>query len=131
MLERVDHIGIVVRDLGNVRVVVESTLGLRVRREQVIVGRPGRSVFYRCGDIDLELIEVLDPTELERRLGGTTARIEHIAFAVSDLQSAIGSLTKSGVRTTDPVPLGGRLNSWTVPETSGGIMFQLVQDSHD
>jgi methylmalonyl-CoA/ethylmalonyl-CoA epimerase len=131
MFRRIDHIGIVVRDLESARDALGVTFGLEVQRELAVPGRPDRSVFYRCGEIDIELIEVTDPDDRERRLGGAVARIEHIAFEVPDLEAAIAHLAQAGVETTPPVHLVDRINSWTVPETSGGVMYQLVQEARE
>lgn len=124
---RIDHIGIVVSDLESARASLGTTLGLTVSREVAVPGRSDHAVFYRCGDVDIELIEVLEPTERARRLDGAAARIEHIAFQVPDLDAAIAQLGQAGVETTAPVTLAGRLNTWTVPASSGGVMYQLVQ----
>jgi methylmalonyl-CoA/ethylmalonyl-CoA epimerase len=128
VLKRVDHIGIVVRDLEAARRFFEAPLGLEIARELKVPGRPDRSLFYRCGDVDIELIEVANPEDREKRLQGSVARIEHIAFEVGDVEATIALLARAGVETTAPVRLVDRVNTWTVAETSGGVMYQLVQE---
>lgn len=104
--------------------------GLPLQRTLDLPDRGIRAAFYRCGDIDIEVIEVTDPEARRRRLGeGERARIEHIAVEVGDLQTILAGLAALGVRTNAPEPLrvGDSLSVWTVPDSTGGVSYQLIQ----
>jgi methylmalonyl-CoA/ethylmalonyl-CoA epimerase len=94
---------------------------------------PGRlrASFYSFGQTQtqVELIDIIEPQERARRLGSHKSRLEHIAIEVDDLGFTHGILARLGVRTQtiDPVPIGSNMNYWTVAETSGGVMYQLVE----
>jgi methylmalonyl-CoA/ethylmalonyl-CoA epimerase len=127
-IRRVDHVGILVDDLDDaVALLGPDGLGLEIAerhdREDL------RLVFLRCGDVDIELLEPLDPELRRTRLGdGTSARIEHVAFQVGDLARAIEALAALGVRPdAEPLHHDGKAMIWTDPATSDGIMLQLVQ----
>jgi methylmalonyl-CoA/ethylmalonyl-CoA epimerase len=131
MLKRIDHVGIVVADLGEAKRFVSEVLQLPLDRENDATGVLGvRTAFFRCGNADVELIEPVDPDERRKRLGGDVrARVEHIAFEVDELPSVLGTLQGLGVRMTtdEPVPVGDRLNAFTRPETTEDVVYQFFQ----
>lgn len=126
-MPRLDHIGIVVSDLGDAEAFLGDVLSLSRDREQHEPGRPHRSVFLRCGEVDVELIEVIDPTLRADRLRGEQARIEHLAFAVPDLDLEIARFRSLGIRMSEAVKLGGRRSAFSEPASSAGIMIQLAE----
>jgi methylmalonyl-CoA/ethylmalonyl-CoA epimerase len=122
MIERFDHVGVIVDDLDEAARLL-TALGLvhdrSVERDDL------RLAFFRAGEVSVEIIEPLDPELRRTRLGeGTRARIEHIAFDVADLQQTLDALDALDVRPNAP-PANSMF--WTEPETSDGIMFQFVQ----
>ncbi len=125
-MKRIDHVGVVVGDLTAARRFLDEVLGFTFDRSLSIPGRL-EAAFYQCGDAAVELIEVSDPDERERRLGNATARIEHIAVQVDDLSGTFAQLTAAGVEATTVAPVvGGPLRSYfTRPETSNGVIFQI------
>lgn len=124
-----DHVGIVVACLDDTEAFLGAALGLPRSREQCDPERPDRSVFLGSGDVEIELIEVADPTMRAARLGDREARIEHLAFAVEDLDAEVARLRKMGVRMGDPLVLGGRRNAFSDPASSSGIMIQLAENA--
>lgn len=129
MFRRIDHIGVIVDNLAEARRWMEA-FGLPLRRSVDVPERQVHGEFYACGDLDIELIEIGNPEERRRRLGGgKRARIEHIAVEVDDLGTALARVAALGGRTTAPTPrqTPDSLNYWTTEETTGGISYQLVQ----
>jgi methylmalonyl-CoA/ethylmalonyl-CoA epimerase len=128
-LKRIDHIGVIVDDLERVSGFLRDVLGLQLSRTLEDPERRVRANFFRCGDVDIELVELGDPAAREQRLGQNTARVEHIAIEVDDIAATAGQLGERGVRmnTDAPVRGGPTLSYWSLPQTSGGIMLQLLQ----
>lgn len=127
MFERVDHIGVVVDHLDRAAHLF-GEMGLTLSREVRIAGRL-RANFYSCGNVEIELIEIDEPTERARRLGAATARIEHIAVEVADMDRTLVALSKLGVEGATPKParLETGYSMMTDPKTSAGIVLQLLQ----
>jgi catechol 2,3-dioxygenase-like lactoylglutathione lyase family enzyme len=122
-----DHIGIVVSSIDESEGLLTAVLGLTRNRVQNEPGRPDQAVFLRCGDVDIELIEVHDPAVRVQRLRDNQARIEHLAFSVPDLDLEVARFRQLGVRMSEPAVLGGRRSSFSEPTSSGGIMIQLAE----
>ena len=129
MLKRIDHVGVVVDSLEEARRFL-AAVGLRHDRDLDIPGRLKAS-FYTCGEIEIEVLEIIEPAERSRRLGEASARIEHIAIEVDSLAHALSGLAKVGVmmQTDAPVSLDKGLNYWTVAETCDGVIYQLIEVS--
>jgi methylmalonyl-CoA/ethylmalonyl-CoA epimerase len=129
VLKRIDHVGVVVDNLDEARRFLAG-IGLRHDRDLDVPGRLKAS-FYTCGEIEIEVLEIIEPAERSRRLGEAPARIEHIAIEVDSLANALSRLATLGVRmqTDAPVRLDKGLNYWTVAETCDGVIYQLIEAS--
>ena len=131
LFKRIDHIGVIVAELGEQKRWLGEVFGLPVTREINIAETKLRAAFYGVSGVDIEVIQLDDPEARRKRLGegGHRARIEHIAVEVSDIQAVLAKLTPLGVKTTEPAPrkIGDRMNIWTVAETTGGISYQFIQ----
>jgi methylmalonyl-CoA/ethylmalonyl-CoA epimerase len=127
-LRRVNHIGVAVADLAAARKLLGERLGLSLVRENRGVGDGPSTACFRCGEVEIELLEHPRPEDRAEWLGGDSAgRIEHIAVEVDDLASTLSALAALGIRAgpVRPGPLG--VSARTHPETTNGIVFQLLQ----
>jgi methylmalonyl-CoA/ethylmalonyl-CoA epimerase len=125
-LKRLDHIGVVVDDLDSRAKILTEQLGLTP--DGAADHEDLRIAFFKSGDARVELIEPLTSAGREARLPGGETRIEHISFEVDDLEETLLALAALGIETTAPPrESAGNRNVWTVPATSGGIMFQFQQ----
>jgi methylmalonyl-CoA/ethylmalonyl-CoA epimerase len=131
MLKRMDHVGVVVDDLDRASAFLSDVLGLELVRSLDDAERQLRARFYRCGDTDVEIIELGDPDARSQRLGDAQARIDHIAFEVDDIGGTIVELGAGGVRmaTAEPRQLGGLSTIFSQPESTAGMVVQLLQRS--
>jgi len=127
MLKRIDHVGVIVDDLGQAKSFL-SDLGLQFDRDLAIPGRL-RAAFFTCGETQIEVIEIDEPGERAQRLGDSMARIEHVAIEVDSLSATVQALRGLGVRTTtaEPLAVGVNLNYWTRAETCDGVQYQLIE----
>jgi methylmalonyl-CoA/ethylmalonyl-CoA epimerase len=128
---RIDHIGVIVDDLADAERLLGEGFGLE--RTTTAERDDLKLAFFKCGDVSIEVIEMLDPDLRRERLGeGARARIEHIAFEVPDLERALTALAALGIEpNAPPLRSGTRTMIWTDPATSDDIMFQFVADDED
>jgi methylmalonyl-CoA/ethylmalonyl-CoA epimerase len=127
-LKRVHHIGIAVADLGRARELLGGALGLTLVRESH-GGNPS-TAFYRCGEVEIELLEHTRPEDRAAWLGGDNpGRIEHIAIEVDgDFDRAVAALAALGITADSPRsgPFGQSVR--THPDTTTGVVLQLLQE---
>ena len=132
---RFDHIGVLVADLDGARDFARDVLGLGEPVSEFRADEHGLSgVFFGLGAGRLEMLRFDEPGD--RLPSGETTRIDHVAVEVDDLDAEVERLSAHGVKfqgPLDPTPvdapieLRGRRHLWTVPETSGGFMLQLIE----
>ncbi len=129
MLKRIDHIGVVVDDLESGRRFLEG-LGFEHMLDTEAPGRGAHVSFWRCGDVAIELLHMDDPDANRERLHGGSARVEHIAIEVDDLDRTIAELGAKGIEFSGPpshLAATGSTSVWTKPETSDDYMLQFTQ----
>jgi methylmalonyl-CoA/ethylmalonyl-CoA epimerase len=127
-VKRVHHIGVAVADLERGKELLGGKLGLPLVREHRSTGDGPSTAFFQCGEVEIELLEHPRPQDREVWLGGDNlGRIEHIAIEVDELDPTLAALRELGV-TADPArpgPLG--VSARTHPDTTTGIVLQLLQ----
>jgi catechol 2,3-dioxygenase-like lactoylglutathione lyase family enzyme len=132
---RFDHIGVIVDDLAAARTFARDVLGLGEPVADFRADEFGLSgEFFDLETGRLEMFRFDEPGD--RLPADRSPRIDHIAVEVDDLDAEVERLSAHGVRFSgplDPAPvdtpieLRGKRHLWTKPETSGGVMFQLIE----
>lgn len=122
---RIDHVGLVVDDIEPIAALLTG-IGFverrRVERENL------RAVFLGCGDVEVEVLQILDPAERERRLGDARSRLEHVAVEVDDLEATIVELERLGGRAAAPIRETERYRMFfTDPGSTHGVTLQFVE----
>ena len=134
------HIGILVSDLGQAEKFVTEVLGLQVTKRFRLDEESIEAVFVDCGGVHLELIEIDDPEARARRakVPDSAVEIEHVAFAVDDLEVEAERLREHGVRfaavpgrpeSKEPLEVAGTRSFFALPETAGGFPCQLIEEA--
>jgi catechol 2,3-dioxygenase-like lactoylglutathione lyase family enzyme len=134
IVNRVDHIGLAVRDLDVTGGFLRDVLGYAFERGQRDLVGQGVELL-RSDEIEYELLEHLHPMVVGRfQEDGDDCQFHHLCVEVDDLEATMERLRAKGVQFTTPrasvseIPNRGRRSTvFTVPETSGDLMFQFVQ----
>lgn len=123
----IHHVGVIVDDLAEAGGFLAKAFGLTV--ESSVTRENLRAEFFGCGNASIEMIEVTEASERAERLGmDARARIEHVAVEVDDLDAAVSELTAMGVGIAGPPRKVNTYRAvWTVPETTDGVIYQLVE----
>jgi catechol 2,3-dioxygenase-like lactoylglutathione lyase family enzyme len=124
-LGRIDHVGMLVEDLDASKEFFERMMGFHEQRTVELDDL--RGVFLVSGDVTVELVWIRDAASRSEQLAGSDRRLDHLAVSVPDLAVAVGELADAGVETTPPLDTGAYLTTFTDPNTSSGIKYQLVQ----
>ena len=115
MIEGIDHVNLVVRDLGSMRMFYEEVLDFHVTKEAMISGEwidevvGLRDVVADVIYLDLasgpriELIRYRQPkgTTPARLSWANTVGLRHIAFRVTEIDRVVNALDRAGVRTRE------------------------------
>ncbi len=128
-MEKVDHIGIAVRNIENSLPYYTETLGLKLIHIEEVLSEKVRVAFIDSGNVKLELLQPIDETSaihsfIEKKGEG----IHHVAFGVTNIQQRLNELKEKGVRLIQETPkigAGGAQVAFIHPKSSGGVLYEL------
>ena len=129
-MEKVDHIGIAVRNLDDSLPYYTETLGLKLLHIEDVQSEQVRVAFVDSGNVTLELLEPLSETSaihsfIEKKGEG----IHHVAFGVTNIQERLNELKEKGIRLIQETPKAGAHGAQVAfihPKASGGVLYELV-----
>jgi methylmalonyl-CoA/ethylmalonyl-CoA epimerase len=131
MLEKIDHLGIAVRDLNTVLAFYTDKLGLPCTGEEVVAEQKVRVAFLPLGQTKLELLESTAPDgPVAKFIEQKGEGIHHVAIRVANIEEALASLKAKGVRLIDEKPrLGahGAKIAFIHPKESHGVLIELCE----
>jgi len=127
---KIDHIGIVVRDIQDALKVYEDALGLPLNNVVEVSDQKVQVAFLPIGESNIELVQ---PTTgdtgtakfLERKGEG----IHHICIEVEDIEASLARLRTYNVRLIDESPRQGAHGrvAFIHPKGAHGVLIELVQ----
>lgn len=132
MIGRVDHVGIVVRDLQAALTFYEGLLGRRCSRTEEIPEQGVTVAFLPTGDSEIELLTPNSTDSgvarfLEKRGEG----MHHICLEVDDIEVTLAEMTARGVPLIDEVPRQGTVGrvAFIHPKGANGVLIELIERS--
>lgn len=136
MVSKIDHIGVLVDDIDENRVLFEL-LDLPVGSVEHVPSFGVDIAFIRVGESLVELVEpVTKDIPLAEELTATSrsALLHHIAFRVDDIESRLASLQRENVPLADETPrqgAGGATVAFLEQQAADGVRIELVERSED
>ena len=130
MIEKIDHIGIAVKDLEKACDAFNQ-LNIKVAGKELVEEQKVKVAFLPVGDSELELLESTSPDgPIARFIEKKGEGIQHIAFKVNNLEKMLEELKKEGVRLIDEKPrygAGGAKIAFLHPKSTNGILIELCE----
>jgi methylmalonyl-CoA/ethylmalonyl-CoA epimerase len=135
-MNKIEHIGIAVKDLKSSNMLFEKLLGVAHYREEEVLSEGVKTSFFKTGPNKIELLEATNPDgPIAKFLEKKGEGVHHIAFAVDDILAEVARLKKEGFTVlNDPEVSGlkkGADNKWVVflhPKRTNGVLIELCQD---
>ena len=133
-VEKVNHIGIAVRDLESSVRFYEQVLGLKTEYDEVPEQKV-RLAMLEIGESNIELLEAIDESSpiakyIEKRGEG----IHHICIQVDDIDTALEELKRAEVNLIDQMPRSGAHGTriaFIHPKSTNGVLIELCQVASD
>jgi methylmalonyl-CoA/ethylmalonyl-CoA epimerase len=129
---KVDHIGIVVRDIASALEVYQEALGLPVQDTEDLPDQQVRVAFLPIGESNIELVQpISDDTGVARYLANRGEGIHHVCIEVEDIEDALARLQAHDVQLIDQEPRMGAHGrvAFVHPKSTHGVLLELVE--HD
>ena len=136
----VNHIGLAAKDPEKCRWFLSEALGISHLGDELVAPQKTMTMMFASPErapsqTRLEIVAPQDGTTdgpiskyLEKKGGG----IHHFAVTVSDIEAAIARMKSLGVRMVDETPRPGAHHTriaFVHPESTGGLLIELVQES--
>ena len=130
-MEKVDHIGIAVKNINESVNYYIHTLGLELIAIEEVESQKVRVAFLDAGNIKLELLEPIgDDGPISKFIEKRGEGVHHIAFGVKNIRERLAELLKKGVQLVQDEPkpgAGGAEVAFLHPKSSYGVLFELCQ----
>lgn len=131
MVQKIDHLGIVVRDLDTAIEHWKKTLGLDLTHREVVADQGVEIAKFPVGESAVELISpVKEGTGVSKYLEKRGEGIHHVCYEVNDLQGELDRIAQTGARLIDEKPrvgAGGDLVAFIHPKSTNGVLTELKQ----
>ena len=132
MLEKLDHIGIAVKDLDQAIKLYKDVFGIEPSLVYESVYTKAKIAFIPIGETRIELIQPSNPESvvgkfLEKKGEG----IHHISFKVKDVDQSLMEIESKGVQLIDKKSRQVRENervAFLHPKSTNGVLFELIQE---
>ncbi|AXB55629.1 methylmalonyl-CoA epimerase [Flavobacterium fluviale] len=132
MVNKIEHIGIAVKNMDDANVLFEKMLGVPSYKMEAVESEGVLTSFFQTGNNKIELLEATNPeSPIAKFLEKKGEGIHHIAFDVDDIEAEIIRLKKEGFVLINEIPKKGADNKLVVflhPKNTNGVLVELCQE---
>ncbi len=131
MIEKIDHIGVAVKNIEESMQIYTQILGLKTTHVETVKEQKASVAFIPVGESKIELLESTSPDGpiakfIEKRGEG----VHHIALKVDNLEEKLEKLKQKGVCLVDNKPRIGAKNAkiaFIHPKDTKGVLIELCE----
>jgi methylmalonyl-CoA/ethylmalonyl-CoA epimerase len=131
-MEKIEHIGIAVKDLEKSNALFASLFGTPHYKIEEVTTEGVKTSFFKTGPNKIELLEATNPdSPIAKFIEKKGEGIHHIAFLVQDIHAEIERLKSEGFLVLNETPKKGADNKLVVflhPKTTNGVLIELCQE---
>jgi methylmalonyl-CoA/ethylmalonyl-CoA epimerase len=131
-MNKIEHIGIAVKDLEASNVLWEKLLGKPPYKMEEVASEGVKTSFFMAGPNKVELLEALDPdSPVAKFIDRKGEGIHHIAFEVEDIRAELKRLNVEGFQVINNEPRIGadnKLVAFLHPRSANGVLIELCQE---
>jgi methylmalonyl-CoA/ethylmalonyl-CoA epimerase len=131
-MNKVEHIGIAVKDLKTAGNLYEKLLNTCVCKTEEVATEGVKTAFLQTGPNKIELLEASSAdSPIAKFIEQKGEGVHHIAFEVDDIVAEMARLKSEGFVLLSDVPKPGadnKLVCFVHPKSVGGVLVELVQE---
>ena len=132
MIEKIEHIGIAVKNLDEANKIYEQLLGTPPYKMETVDSEGVNTSFFKTGESKVELLQATkDESAIAKFIAKKGEGIHHIAFAVKDIHKEIKRLKEDGYNIINESPKKGadnKLVCFVHPKNTKGVLIELCQE---
>ncbi len=134
-MNKIEHIGIAVKDLEASNSLFEKLFGQPHYKTESVASEGVTTSFFQVGPNKIELLEASnEDSPIAKFLEKKGEGIHHIAFAVEDIEAEMTRLKEEGFTLIHEKPKKGadnKLVAFLHPKSSNGVLVELCQEIAD
>lgn len=132
MINKIEHIGIAVKNLKDSNKLFESLFGKAHYKIESVDSEGVNTSFFMLGENKIELLEATDKNSpIAKFIAKKGEGIHHIAFDVDDIEEEIKRLKKEDFVVLNDKPKKGadnKLVAFLHPKSTNGVLIELCQN---
>jgi methylmalonyl-CoA/ethylmalonyl-CoA epimerase len=132
MMNKIEHIGIAVKDLEVSNLLFEKLFGVPAYKSEAVESEGVITSFFQSGPNKIELLAATSPeSPIAKFLDKKGEGIHHIAFDVTDIIAEVERLKSEGFVVLNEIPKKGADNKLVVflhPKSTNGVLIELCQE---
>jgi methylmalonyl-CoA/ethylmalonyl-CoA epimerase len=131
MLQKIDHIGIAVKDIESTAGFYRDILGLPLVGIEEVAEQKVKVAFFSIGETNIELVmPTSEDSPVAKFLDSKGEGIHHICYASDDIEADLAHFKARGARLIDETPRPGAHGAkvaFVHPKSSRGVLTEISQ----
>lgn len=132
MFQKVEHIGIAVKNLADSGPLFEKLFGKDIYKVEKVESEGVSTAFFQLGETKIELLEATNESSpIFKFVQKKGEGIHHIAYEVDDIRAEMKRLAAEGFQLLNEEPKDGadnKLVCFLHPKTTNGVLVELCQE---
>ncbi|MBC7653752.1 MAG: methylmalonyl-CoA epimerase [Oligoflexus sp.] len=132
MINKIEHIGIAVKNLTESSIIYEKILGAKSYKKKEVDTENVITEFFKVGNSKIELLQATsEESAIAKFIEKKGEGIHHIAFEVADIYTEIERLKAEGFIMINEQPKLGadnKLICFVHPKSTNGVLIEICQE---
>ncbi len=133
MMNKIEHIGIAVKDIKESNELFTKLLGVQPYKEEAVESEGVITSFFQVGETKIELLEgTNENSPITKFIEKKGEGVHHLAFDVDDIDAEIRRLEDEGftlIHQTAKPGADNKLIAFLHPKSTNGVLVELCQDA--
>ncbi len=131
-MEKLEHIGIAVKNLDQANVLFAKLLGRTHYKVEEVESEGVKTSFFEIGGVKIELLEASrEDSPIAKFIEKRGEGIHHLAFEVANIDQSVQQYQQQGFVPIQAEPKKGADNKMICflhPKSTGGVLIELCQE---
>jgi methylmalonyl-CoA/ethylmalonyl-CoA epimerase len=131
-MNKIEHIGIAVRDLEAAKHTFSQLLGTESYKEETVASEGVTTAFFKVGEVKIELLQATtEDSPIAKFIDKKGEGIHHIAFDVDTVNKKASALDDDGflvLNESAKEGADGKLINFVHPKSTHGVLVELCQN---
>ena len=132
MLQKIEHIGIAVKNIDNAITLYELLLQSPCYKKEIVKSQSVETAFLKADEIKIELLCSTTPdSAIDKFITKRGEGLHHVAFQVDNIIDTMKALKEKNIRLLNEEPQEGADNKWICflhPKDTHGVLIEICQD---